>query len=174
MRALLLKSLALATVVLFLLLGPTDSQVNSPQSGVSEACGVSGVDPVDPTKCLAGVGGSGVITGSGATGPPTVTAVNPSAGPLAGATPVIISGTNFQGVTTVAFGATPAASFIYIGSASISAVSPAGTGTVNVMVTTPLGTSAITVADQFTYSGAACSNSMDFTQSCNSQYIGAL
>lgn len=61
----ILKRLALAAAVLFTLLGPTDSQVNSPQSGVNDACGVSGVDPNNPNNCLAGVGDGGVSVGGG-------------------------------------------------------------------------------------------------------------
>jgi hypothetical protein len=81
---------------------------------------------------------------------PTVTALNPTAGPLAGGTLVSISGTNFTGATAVDFGAN-AGSIVTISSSLITADSPAGTGTVNVTVTTPSGTSAISLADQFTY-----------------------
>ena len=42
---------------------------------------------------------------------PTVTALNPTSGPTAGGTSVVIAGTNFTGATAVKFGATPATAF---------------------------------------------------------------
>lgn len=108
--------------------------------------------------------------GGGPTGPPTVTALAPNNGSTAGGTPVVITGTNFQGVTAVAFGANPATTFSFVNSATINATAPAGSlGVINVTVTTPLGTSTTGAANQYTYN-AGCSNSMDFSQACNSQY----
>jgi hypothetical protein len=83
----------------------------------------------------------------------TVTLVAPNTGLVAGGTSVVITGTNFTGVTGVQFGPTAAATFSVISATSISATSPAGTGTVDVRVTTAAGTSAIAIADQFTYTG---------------------
>jgi hypothetical protein len=109
--------------------------------------------------------------GGAATGPPTVTALSPSSGSTAGSTPVVLTGTNFQGVTAVSFGANPASSFTYVNSTTIDATSPAGsTGVINVTVTTPLGTSATAAGNQYTYAAPSCSNSMDFSQACNTQY----
>lgn len=106
---------------------------------------------------------------------PVVTALMPNSGLPAGGTPVVITGTGFTGVTAVAFGSTPATSFSFVNSTTINATSPAGSGVVDVRVTTPVGQSGIVVADRFTYTGGGgCSNSMDFSQACNSQYIGAL
>ncbi len=82
---------------------------------------------------------------------PTVTSLSPAAGPLVGATSVTVTGFNFTGATAVAFGATPASSFTFNSSTSITAIAPAGTGTVNVTVTTPGATSATAAANQFTY-----------------------
>jgi hypothetical protein len=113
--------------------------------------------------------------GSGPSGPPTVTALSPSGGTTAGGTPVVLTGANFQGATAVAFGANPASSFTYVNSTTIDATSPAGSaGVINVTVTTPLGTSATGTGNQYTYTSGTCSNSMDFSQSCNSQYTGAI
>ncbi len=86
---------------------------------------------------------------------PTVTAVGPGAGPLAGGTPVTITGTGFTGATLVDFG-TAAASGLTVNAAGtqVTATSPAGTGTVDVTVTTPGGVSAISTADEFTYLAA--------------------
>jgi alpha-tubulin suppressor-like RCC1 family protein len=82
---------------------------------------------------------------------PTVTKVEPNAGPLAGGTSVAITGTNLTGATAVKFGAANAASFTVNSATSITAVSPAGTGSVDVTVSTPVGTSATGAADQFSY-----------------------
>jgi hypothetical protein len=121
--------------------------------------------------------GSGSGGGGGAaTLAPTVTAVIPNTGSTAGGTPVTISGTQFiglSGAAAVKFGATNAASYTVLSPTAISAVTPAHVAaTVDVTVTNPIGTSPSNPpADQFTFS--TCTNSMDFTQACNSQYIGA-
>ncbi|MFK0278195.1 putative Ig domain-containing protein [Ensifer sp. NPDC090286] len=83
--------------------------------------------------------------------PPTVTSVTPSAGPTAGGTTVIVTGTNFSGATAVTFGGTAAAGFTVDSANQITATAPAGTGTVDVRVTTVGGTSATSASDQFTY-----------------------
>ncbi len=81
-----------------------------------------------------------------------VTGVSPAVGTAAGGTPVTVTGSDFEGVTSVHFGSTPAASFTVNSPSSITAVSPAGAlGTVDVRVTTPAGTSAAVAADHFTY-----------------------
>ncbi|MBS0582880.1 MAG: IPT/TIG domain-containing protein, partial [Proteobacteria bacterium] len=82
--------------------------------------------------------------------PPTVTAVTPSAGPLAGGTSVTITGANLAGITAVKFGATNAASFTVNSATQVTATAPAGSaGTVDVTVTTAGGTSATSAADQY-------------------------
>ncbi len=82
---------------------------------------------------------------------PTVTSVSPTAGPTAGGTSVVITGTNLSGATAVTFGATAATGFTVNGATQITATAPAGTGTVDVRITTVGGTSATSAADQFTY-----------------------
>jgi hypothetical protein len=79
---------------------------------------------------------------------PTVTGIDPNAGPVDGGTWVTISGANLTGATEVDFGGI-AADFVVNSDTSISALSPpASAGTVDVTVTTLDGTSA---PDQFTY-----------------------
>ena len=82
---------------------------------------------------------------------PIITSVSPNVGPLGGGTSVLITGTNFNGATSVMFRASAAASFLVLSNTQISATNPAGSGIVNVSVTTPYGTLAVTTADQFTY-----------------------
>ncbi len=88
---------------------------------------------------------------AGAQAVPTVAAVSPNSGPVAGGTKVTITGSGFTGATIVAFGST-SASFIVVSDRSIKATTPAeALGTVHVTVTTPDGTSATSTADQFTF-----------------------
>src|SRR5208283_3414903 len=83
---------------------------------------------------------------------PAVTGISPAAGPLAGGTPVTITGTGFTGATAVTFSATAAASYTINSATSITATSPAGpAGTVDITVTTAKGTSPTSAADQFTF-----------------------
>ena len=83
---------------------------------------------------------------------PTVTAVSPTFGPVAGATTVTITGTTFVGVSAVKFGATNATSFTVVSPTTITAVAPAGSaGTVDITVTTTGGTSATSSNDRYTY-----------------------
>ncbi|MFE9324959.1 beta strand repeat-containing protein, partial [Nocardia sp. NPDC006982] len=73
---------------------------------------------------------------------PTLTTIVPNAGPVAGGTTVVLTGTNLTGATGVSFGGTPATSFVVNSSTQITAVAPAGAaGTVSVTVTTVGGTS---------------------------------
>src|SRR5207244_605785 len=83
---------------------------------------------------------------------PTVTNLNPTSGPTAGSTSVVITGTGFTGATGVKFGTTNATNFTVNSSTQITATAPAGTGVVDVTVTIPVGgTSATSGADRFTY-----------------------
>ncbi|WP_330228880.1 IPT/TIG domain-containing protein [Nocardia sp. NBC_00508] len=72
---------------------------------------------------------------------PTLTSVVPSSGPSTGGNPVILTGADLTGTTTVLFGATPAVEFVVVSDTQISAVAPAGTGVVDVTVATAGGSS---------------------------------
>ncbi|MCE9563947.1 MAG: IPT/TIG domain-containing protein, partial [Planctomycetes bacterium] len=86
---------------------------------------------------------------------PTVTAVSPNSGPLAGGTSITITGTNLTGAMAVTIGGTAATSFTVVNATTITAVTPAhAVGIVDVTVTTPSGTSALVAADKFTYAAA--------------------
>ena len=83
--------------------------------------------------------------------PPSVGGMSPSSGPTTGGT-VTISGSNFNGVTSVMFGSTPATSFTVTSSTQITAGVPVGSlGTVNITVSNSGGTSTTSGADQYTY-----------------------
>jgi hypothetical protein len=82
---------------------------------------------------------------------PTVTSVDPGAGPTSGGSAVTISGTNFTGTTQVYFGSVKAASFSVNSSTSITATSPAHAGgTVDITVYNA-GASDTSVADRYTF-----------------------
>lgn len=86
-------------------------------------------------------------------GVPTVTLVNPAAGPAAGGNSVVITGTNFVNVTKVLFGNRAATSYTVNSATQITAVAPYGTtgSTVDVTVTTTAGVSDVTLAAKYSY-----------------------
>jgi hypothetical protein len=87
---------------------------------------------------------------------PTVSGVSPAAGPVAGGTSVVITGTNLTGATAVTLGtAGPATSFTVDSATQITATSPPATaGPVDVTISTAGGTSATGSGDKFTYTAA--------------------
>jgi hypothetical protein len=86
---------------------------------------------------------------------PSVTSVVPTAGCTVGATSVVITGTGFQGATSVRFGTVAATSFTVDSPTQITATAPVGAGVVDVRVTTVYGTSENTAADDYSYSPQA-------------------
>jgi hypothetical protein len=82
---------------------------------------------------------------------PLVKGLTPSKGPAAGGTSVAITGSNFEQVKEVKFGAANAASFTVKSRTEIVAVSPPGSGDVDVTITNPNGTSVPGPPDVFTY-----------------------
>ncbi len=88
--------------------------------------------------------------------PPTVSGVAPNSGPIAGGNSVVITGTGFDGATSVVFGsAGPASDFTVDSDTQITAVAPNSprAGTRNILVRTPQGRSAVVAADRYTYVG---------------------
>jgi DNA-binding beta-propeller fold protein YncE len=113
---------------------------------------------------------SGPPSGPGPTNPsptpavPSVTALSPATGFVAGGFPVTITGNNFLGATAVMFGATPVSKFNVVSAVTITTTVPLGApGTVDVTVTTPGGTSAASTKDQFTYLAAPAIASQVYT-----------
>ncbi|MGA8726755.1 MAG: IPT/TIG domain-containing protein [Acidimicrobiales bacterium] len=100
-----------------------------------------------PTAASAGTVTVTVTTpGGSATGsytyqdPPTVTTVNPPAGPIGGGNSVTITGTNLDNASSVTFGANAAAiTSDTSGSSTVTVPAGASTGPVTVTVTTPGG-----------------------------------
>ncbi len=96
-----------------------------------------------------GSAGSG---GAPAPAAPAVSGLSASSGPLAGGTPVTISGTNLSGVTGVLFGNVAASSFLVNPDGTISTTTPAeSAGTVDVSVETLTGETSANSADRFTF-----------------------
>jgi len=84
---------------------------------------------------------------------PTLTAVSPAQGPVAGGTQLTLTGTNFVSGATVRVGGTAATQVTVVSSTSITCLAPAHTaGVVDVSVTTSGGTA--TLEDAFTYIAA--------------------
>jgi hypothetical protein len=83
---------------------------------------------------------------------PTVTAVSPTGGTVAGGTAVKITGTDFTGVTAVKFGTVAATGVSVVSATEIICASPAGSGMVHITIVTDAGTSATSSTDEFTYS----------------------
>ncbi len=86
---------------------------------------------------------------------PTVVAVAPTSGPLAGGTSVTVTGTDLTDVEGVSFGSVPAAAYSVSSEGQLTAVAPAGTsaGPVPISVTTEAGTASL--SQSFTYSAPA-------------------
>ncbi|MFM7259579.1 MAG: SUMF1/EgtB/PvdO family nonheme iron enzyme, partial [bacterium] len=81
---------------------------------------------------------------------PTITNVNPAAGPVIGGTLITVTGTNLTGTTSVTVGGVAATSVTVTSATTLTAVTPAGTtGAKNVVVTTVGGSA--TAAGAFTY-----------------------
>ncbi|MCE2883527.1 MAG: IPT/TIG domain-containing protein [Planctomycetaceae bacterium] len=75
---------------------------------------------------------------------PSITSVSPSSGPLAGGTPITITGVGFTGATSVKIGGVACTSVTVMSATSITAVTPAGTaGAKTVDVSTPVGTGSL-------------------------------
>jgi hypothetical protein len=86
--------------------------------------------------------------------PPTVVHVTPSSGPVSGATPVVISGTNFAAGATVTFGGIAATNVSVNNSTTITCTTPAhAAGFVNVAVTNPDAQSGL-LGNAFNYTSA--------------------
>ncbi|CAB5694794.1 IPT/TIG domain [Delftia tsuruhatensis] len=106
-------------------------------------------------------GGTSVANGTALfryAGLPGITALSTQRGPVGGGTPVVITGSDFTGATSVRFGTASATGFTVDSATRITAVAPPGSpGLVDVSVTTPEGTSATAPAAQFRYQPTAAS-----------------
>jgi hypothetical protein len=80
----------------------------------------------------------------------TISTVSPSRGPASGGTGVTLTGTGFNGATSLTFGGTAATSVNVVSTTSVTAVTPLhATGVVDVVITTPSGSA--TEVSGFTY-----------------------
>lgn len=76
---------------------------------------------------------------------PSITAISPSSGPVAGGTSVTLSGADLSGASSVMFAGTAATSFTVVNDTTITAITPAhAAGAGDVSVTTSGGTAALT------------------------------
>ena len=98
-------------------------------------------------------------------GPPSITSISPSSGPIAGGTAVTINGNAFIGVSGVSFAGTPVAAYLVYSESKIIAISPpcpvgsacdrnsTATGA-DITVSTPAGLGTTPPGGQFSYLGA--------------------
>jgi hypothetical protein len=86
---------------------------------------------------------------------PTITAVSPFSGSVAGGTTVTITGHDFNSASAVKFASTPASTFTVDSETQITATAPPSStvGRVDITATTLAGTSATLSADRFYYEG---------------------
>ena len=140
-----------ATSVHFGTKAATSFTVESPEtiSAVAPA-GTPGTVDVTVTTA-AGTSPTGTADRFSYAATPTVAKLSVTDGAAAGGTPVVITGTNLNGATSVDFGAIAATAVTVESATQITAVAPAGSGTVDVTVTTPGGTSALSKHDRFGY-----------------------
>jgi hypothetical protein len=84
---------------------------------------------------------------------PSVTAVAPTVGSVAGGKKVTVSGTGLTGATSVLFGSVPGTSIVVNAKGTkLTVIAPAqAAGPVDIVVTTPGGTSPITSGDEYIY-----------------------
>jgi hypothetical protein len=83
--------------------------------------------------------------------PPTVTAVSPSEGSIAGGTTVTVTGTNLEGAS-VQFGSSAGGEVQVLSASELRVKTPThAAGAVDVTVTTPGGTSVTSAADRFSF-----------------------
>ena len=83
---------------------------------------------------------------------PTIASISPASGTTSGGDTVTITGTGFDGASSVVFGTVPATTFTAVSDQTITATTPASAlGTVDVQITTPGGTSVLGARDQFTF-----------------------
>ncbi len=97
----------------------------------------------------------GGFTYAGSTTAPLVTLVSPNSGPVAGATPVTVTGGNFVNGATITFDGSSATAVTFVSANSITCATPAhAAGSVNVVVTNP-DTQSGTLFGGFTYTSTA-------------------
>ncbi|WP_448869696.1 IPT/TIG domain-containing protein, partial [Delftia acidovorans] len=162
--------------------GPTtgNTQVRLDGTGLLDAAGIkfgdtdalqfqmdsdTQITAVSPAHASGTVGIKLVTTANGAytngdftyVAAPAITAIHPIAGPTAGGTPVILTGSGFTSAApsgAVQFGST-AANYTVNSDTQITAIAPPGAaGTVEITVSTIGGNSASSIGDRFTYVAA--------------------
>jgi len=115
------------------------------------AAGAQAVQVTNPDGQAATL--SGAFTYTVSTPAPTLTAVSPASGPVAGGTAVTLTGTNFAAGATVTIGGSPATSVVVAGATSITAVTPAGAAGARDVTVTVSGQAA-TRTGGFTYTAS--------------------
>ncbi|MCI0342029.1 MAG: IPT/TIG domain-containing protein [Planctomycetales bacterium] len=118
----------------------------------SGSAGPANVTVTNPDSQSATIANGFTYT-SGAAPAPTVTAVSPASGPVAGGTLITVSGTGFQTGAAVSIGFNPATSVTVLSAGTLTCVTPPGSaGATFVMVVNP-DSQAGSLSNGFTYLG---------------------
>jgi hypothetical protein len=141
--------------------------VGEPGGGVSTPCvfetGLSGDTILYAERSNTPVGGTVVFPGTAESGyrlnvsatllpPPTISSIGPVKGSVKG-TQVVVAGTNFASVSSVAFGSVPAKSFTIDSEGQITARAPASKTLASIPVTVTTAAGVATSLQTFTYEG---------------------
>lgn len=130
---------ALSAVGALIFAGPAGAATGSAQASI----GASGADTL-----TVGSLGTNVVRGPRAV--PTASDITPTVGSTSGGTAITLTGTNFDGATSVTLGGNAATDVTVVNDTTITADTPPGaTGAVDVVVTTPDGST--TLPDGYTY-----------------------
>ena len=128
----------------------TDIHVNS-TSSITATVPAAAVGTVDVTVTTEwGTSGTSPADTYTYDGAPTITDVQPQAGPESGGTVVTVLGSGFTSATVVMFGTVEATSLSVVSPTTLMATSPPGQGTVSITITTA-GGSDPSPTDLFTY-----------------------
>ena len=143
-----------ASAVKFGSVAATSFTINSPTSitavAPAQAAGTVQVTVTTPNGTSATSGASQFQYVNAAA--PTVTAVTPAFGPMAGGTSVSLLGSGFTGASQVLFGSIAATGVSVLDDSHLTATAPAQAGgSVDVTVTTPAGISAVSSGASFQY-----------------------
>jgi hypothetical protein len=117
-----------------------------------------------------GTPSTATLTITDSTNIPVITSIVPGAGPVAGGTPVTITGQNFTGATSVTFNGVPCTSLVVVSATTITCVTPPNpAGVAEVVVTTPNGQNVTTgTANDFIYTAGPTVTAISPTQGlCN-------